>query len=164
MLTLRNQGLIGTDTSEWVPGGPIGLSDAVPVTATDVVIMLGTNDRGSTVQPRTPSKISDNIEAMVTWLQANRPGVRIILMSNLLCRNAQEQGGGGTFYFHSSEGSRAIARLAQRKSLGFIDVYGRTAEEALKGTNYLISDDIHFSDAGHMAIFDLWIERLGVAP
>lgn len=155
-LIVRNQGLIGTNSNEWLPTGSIGLSSAVPSSCNFAIIMLGTNDRNQAFDPKYPNRTADNLHSIYTWLQANRANLKPILASNIKPKGDKEQGGGGlTYHYNSSETSRAIAELSERLGLGFIDIYGKSARDDLTGVSYLVADQLHLSDAGHVSVFDL---------
>lgn len=149
-----NQGIVGTTSTSWLPAGAL-LSAAVPSNATHAMIMLGTNDRAASAQPRQSAKVADNVEAIVTWLLANRPEIQPLIYSPPIARGNSEQGGAGTFYFTASEVGRALGAMCARKGYAFVDLNAELKAAELAGANPLVADDLHLSDAGHLARFNL---------
>ncbi|RYC10081.1 SGNH/GDSL hydrolase family protein [Ciceribacter ferrooxidans] len=146
-----NQGIIGTMSTEWVPTGTL-LADGLTADSNHVVIQLGTNDRGHTTQPRAPQQIIDSLTTIITWIGENRPNANIALMAPPQAIGTSEEGGGGTYYYSTAEVSQAIAMVARRLGLPFLDNYAMTAQLGINGDTFL-SDNLHPNDFGHSEMF-----------
>lgn len=157
---ILNQGLIGTNAGEWLPGGSL-LAGAVPSTATHALLQLGTNDRGSTTFPRDAVRLYQDLISIIDWLAINRPGLKVCLMAPPHAQSNAEEGGtgGGTYYFKASEVARAVSQVAVARALPFRDNYATTRLREING-EACFSDGLHLNDAGNAAVFQSLVEML----
>lgn len=147
-----NQGIIGTMSTEWTPAGTL-LSDGLAAESTHAIIQLGTNDRGHTTQPRSPQQIIDSLATISDWIGTNRRNTRVALMAPPQATGTSEEGGGGgTYYYSTPEVSQAVAMVARRRGLPFLDNFALTAQLGINGDTFL-SDNLHPNDFGHAEIF-----------
>ncbi len=146
-LTVRNNGIIGTNTWAWRGGGDL-LSTGVPADTTHLIVQLGTNDRGFAGGPLSPGGaegVYNNLNSCLDWLAANRPGAKVILMAPPYAPNDGAYGG-------SDDVARAVRRVAEVRGVGYIDNHGLTYGMQVLGDDWLM-DGLHPNDAGHRAIY-----------
>lgn len=149
-----NNGIIGTNSGQWLPGGTL-LADGWPINATDAFIMLGTNDRPALATPQDAVRLERNLGTMVDWGVANRPFTSPVLMTSVRAVGSYEEPGNpGTYFFSSSEVALANARVAAKKKLPLIDLYGEANRIIVRGDNPL-DDGLHWGDLGHRAVFEV---------
>ncbi|MEY8206004.1 MAG: SGNH/GDSL hydrolase family protein, partial [Bermanella sp.] len=155
-LTFTNNGLIGTNTKQWLPEGSL-LAAAVPVSATHLFIQLGTNDRAIAAEsllPISPVRVGINLRLIVDWLRINRPDTKVILMAPPKALGTADQYGDPAKYFASSDDiAREVANLADDMGLAFISNYDPTCILDLNGEVFL-ADNLHPNDYGHSKIFE----------
>lgn len=147
VVSFANNGLIGTNTSEWLPSGSL-LAGGVPADSTHVVIQLGTNDRDMAAGASYPAGAAgtyQNLIDIVTWLRTNRPLANVVLMAPPYTPADGPQGSSG-------EIAVAVRRAATVLGTGFIDNWGATYELAMGGETWL-ADGIHPNNAGHRSMF-----------
>lgn len=150
LLRVRNAGVSGTSTSDWMPSGSL-LESSISSTATHVFIQLGTNDRG--IAPKLPNAFYQNLGAICDWISINRPSAKIILMCANRAEGAAEVEGNPSVYGYGMlEVRNHIGRVASERGLDFIDHYALTAKMFVDGDSYT-TDLLHPNDAGHKAIY-----------
>nr|WP_285813917.1 SGNH/GDSL hydrolase family protein [Klebsiella pneumoniae] len=143
-----NSGIIGTNTAEWLPGGTLLVSAALPTNVTHILIQLGTNDRGMATGSSYMAGAQGtfvNLNAIVNSLRSSYPGVRIILI-------APPYAPTDSAYGSSDEIARAVRRAARVLECGFIDQYSATLEVEMQGESWL-SDGLHPNDYGYRTMF-----------
>ncbi|MGF2378826.1 SGNH/GDSL hydrolase family protein [Klebsiella sp. 20_CIP_Kleb] len=146
--SVMNSGLIGTNTAEWLPGGTLLVSAALPTNVTHILIQLGTNDRGMATGSSYMAGAQGtfvNLNAIVNSLRSSYPGVRIILI-------APPYAPTDSAYGSSDEIARAVRRAARVLECGFIDQYSATLEVEMQGESWL-SDGLHPNDYGYRTMF-----------
>ncbi|HCO7395045.1 TPA: SGNH/GDSL hydrolase family protein [Escherichia coli] len=146
--SVMNSGLIGTNTAEWLPGGTLLVSAALPTNVTHILIQLGTNDRGMATGSSYMAGAQGtfvNLNAIVNSLRSSYPGVRIILI-------APPYAPTDSAYGSSDEIARAVRRAAKVLECGFIDQYSATLEVEMQGESWL-SDGLHPNDYGYRTMF-----------
>ncbi|MEO3479379.1 GDSL-type esterase/lipase family protein [Phaeobacter sp. CAU 1743] len=151
-LRFSNNGLIGTNSEEWLPAGAL-LDGGVPEETTHLFVQLGTNDRAQAPEATLPAgelRTSINLRQIVEWLKANRQNVHVILMAPPMATN-DEQGDAVTFNASTDDLAREIAQLADEMGCGFIDNYTCTNLEFVDGVSFL-ADGLHPNDSGHTVI------------
>lgn len=149
ILTVKNDGIIGRSTADWLPGK--GLLD-VSVQTRDkyVFVMLGTNDRAQTNQPTSPSRITENLFSIVNWLNTQRPLANPIL----LCANEADQDAVSPYFYDMNSVRSAISAVATARSIDMVDFYEVTRDALSEGANYLAdSDPLHPGTLGHYLMF-----------
>lgn len=147
--SVMNSGIIGTNTGEWLPGGSLLVSAALPTNVTHILIQLGTNDRGMAAGPSYLAGAQGTFSNLVTIVKSLRnsyPGVKIILVAPPY---APDDGDYGS----SDEVARAVRRAARVLECGFVDQYSATLEVELQGESWLNSDRLHPNDYGHRVMF-----------
>lgn len=154
-VTLANDGLIGTDTSEWLPTGSL-LPASIAATDDFVFVMLGTNDRASVAVPLTSAKTTNNLRTIANYLTGL--GKKVVLMAaNSVTQNE------GAFYYKQLDVTSAIARLAVELKLDYIDHFRLTDLYRQKALAYL-DDGLHPNDVGHALMAKNIINALERAP
>lgn len=153
-LNFRNNGIIGRSTANWLPGAGL-LDSAVTTSDSYLLIMLGTNDRAQTNQPTSPSRITENLFAILSWLQTQRPLARPIL----LCANEADQDVGATYFYDMHDVRGAISVAAHSKAVDFVDFYEVTRAALTAGLPYL-SDGLHPNDLGHFLMSRVIIDAV----
>ncbi|HIF0595406.1 TPA: GDSL-type esterase/lipase family protein [Klebsiella pneumoniae] len=146
--SVMNSGIIGTNTAEWLPGGTLLVSAALPTNVTHILIQLGTNDRGMATGSSYMAGAQGtfvNLNAIVNSLRSSYPGVRIILI-------APPYAPTDSAYGSSDEIARAVRRAARVLECGYIDQYSATLEVEMQGESWL-SDGLHPNDYGYRTMF-----------
>lgn len=149
ILTVKNNGIIGRSTNDWLPNGSL-LKDAVQTRDKYVFIMLGTNDRGQNNQPTSPSRITENLFSIINWLNSQRPVANIVLIS----ANEANQNAAPPYFYDMHQVRIGVASAASKRSIDMIDFYEITREAYTQGITYLADgDDLHIGDLGHYLFF-----------
>lgn len=154
VVALANNGLIGTNTSEWLPGGSL-LSGAVAPDRNFVFIQLGTNDRdmaAGTGYPAGSAGTYQNLIDIVTWLRDNRPGIGVILVAPSYVPVDGPQGS-------SNQVAAAVRRAAGVLGTGYIDNFSPTHEAMLAGETVL-ADGIHENNLGYRYEFQNFLRSI----
>lgn len=149
ILTVKNDGIIGRSTADWLPGKGL-LDESVQTRDKYVFVMLGTNDRAQTNQPTSPSRITENLFSIVNWLNTQRPLANPIL----LCANEANQDAESPYFYDMNSVRSAISAVATARSIDMVDFYEVTREALSEGANYLAdSDPLHPGTLGHYLMF-----------
>ncbi len=149
ILTVKNDGIIGRSTADWLPGKGL-LDESVQTRDKYVFVMLGTNDRAQTNQPTSPSRITENLFSIVNWLNTQRPLANPIL----LCANEANQDAESPYFYDMNSVRSAISAVATARSIDMVDFYEVTREALSEGANYLAdSDPLHPGALGHYLMF-----------
>lgn len=161
-LTFTNNGLIGTNSEQWLPEGGL-LSDGVPETTTHLFIQLGTNDRSQAAKSTLPANVvrtSINIRSIVEWLKINRPSMKIILMAPPMALGNSDQYGRPTVYHSSTDDlARESQMLAAELDIAFINNYSVTNQANISGQTFL-ADDLHLNDLGNQIVFENIVDSI----
>lgn len=147
IMSFANNGLNGSNSSEWLPGGDL-LSGGVPADTTHIIIQLGTNDRAMSAGAAYPAGAAgtyQNLVDIVTWLRENRPLALVTLMAPPYTPGERDYGDSG-------QEAVAVRRAAKALGTGFIDNWSHTYEVALTGEVWL-ADGIHPNQNGHRYMF-----------
>ncbi|UFH28836.1 SGNH/GDSL hydrolase family protein [Pseudomonas sp. CIP-10] len=154
-IRIANDGLIGTNTVEWLPGGSL-LPASVASDDTHVFVQLGTNDRGRTAVPNDPVRTKRNLEAIADYL-VNVLGKQLVLMAANFA--TIDYPSDATYKYSQADVSRMIAQVVGKFSCGHVDNYHATLKQKLAGENFL-SDGLHPNDTGHMQMFKNIVDSL----
>lgn len=159
LIALRNNGLSGSSTATWLPtASPVILSDAVPADTTHLLVKLGTNDRGT----KGVTNLTDNLKAIVAWIQANRPAVKISLSAPPKAAPEFDFPGNAAYYYSTGTTRDAVYRVATELGLSFVDFYAATARYELTAgstTSYL-DDGLHPNNAGYAEMFRAFTQAI----
>lgn len=162
LIALRNNGLSGSSTATWLPtASPVILSDAVPADTTHLLIKLGTNDRGT----KGVTNLTDNLKAIVAWIQANRPAIKISLSAPPKAAPEFDFPGNAAYYYSTGTARDAVYRVATELGLSFVDLYAATAAYELTVgsiTSYL-DDGLHPNNAGYAEMFRAFTQAITTA-
>lgn len=162
LIALRNNGLSGSSTATWLPtASPVILGDAVPADTTHLLIKLGTNDRGT----KGVTNLTDNLKAIVAWIQANRPAIKISLSAPPKAAPEFDFPGNAAYYYSTGTARDAVYRVATELGLSFVDLYAATAAyELIAGstTSYL-DDGLHPNNAGYAEMFRAFTQAITTA-
>ena len=152
LIALRNNGLSGSSTATWLPtASPSILGDAVPADTTHLLVKLGTNDRGV----KGVTNLTDNLKAIVAWLQAARPGLKIGLTAPPKAAPDFDFPGNSAYYYSTGTVRDAVQRVSVDLGLSLLDTYAATARYELTAgstTSYLL-DGLHPNDTGYAEMF-----------
>lgn len=159
LIALRNNGLSGSSTATWLPtASPVILSDAVPADTTHLLIKLGTNDRGV----KGVTNLTDNLKAIVAWIQANRPAVKISLSAPPKAAPEFDFPGNAAYYYSTGTVRDAVYRVATELGLSFVDFYAATASYELTtgSTASYLDDGLHPNNAGYAEMFRAFTQAI----
>ncbi|WP_151720788.1 SGNH/GDSL hydrolase family protein [Gemmobacter serpentinus] len=147
LLQVANDGIIGRNVTQWLPGG--GLLTGAQVQDHEwVMINLGTNSR--ITQPGTinePLKVTSGLIEIVQALQTAGKSV-ILLTPNLATGTMDVDGSPSTYSFGQRDVRRAIQDAARQLKVACIDLFGPTYLAHQEGLGVL-ADGLHPSDLGH---------------
>lgn len=146
---VRNQGIYGSRTEQWLPTASNGLFAGVLPEDEFVFIMLGTNDNATL-----PAAVMQaNLEIIIAKLIEN--GKSVILMSP-----PPELSTDGSF--RTWETAVAYDRLAAKFDLPLIDNFRAfmALDPAEVASTYIAGDRVHLTDKGHELIFNNIVETL----
>jgi len=148
LFQFANDGIIGTSTANWSPGGNL-LTGSLVQPHEFVMINLGTNSRGiAEAGVDAPQRVKEGLAAIIGALS----GKDIILLAPPAVAPAGDMEGAPSVYaFPQRDVRRAVAETAETFGLPFIDLFAPTAMEAARGVD-LIDDNLHPNDAGHTFI------------
>lgn len=159
LIALRNNGLSGSSTATWLPtASPVILSDAVPADTTHLLVKLGTNDRGT----KGVTNLTDNLKAIVAWIQANRPAVKISLSAPPKAAPEFDFPGNAAYYYSTGTVRDAVYRVATELGLSFVDFYAATASYELTtgSTASYLDDGLHPNNAGYAEMFAAFTQAI----
>lgn len=159
LIALRNNGLSGSSTATWLPtASPVILSDAVPADTTHLLVKLGTNDRGT----KGVTNLTDNLKAIVAWIQANRPAVKISLSAPPKAAPEFDFPGNAAYYYSTGTVRDAVYRVATELGLSFVDFYAATASYELTtgSTASYLDDGLHPNNAGYAEMFRAFTQAI----
>lgn len=144
-IRVANDGLIGTNTAEWLPGAG-RLSASIANDDTHVFVQLGTNDRALTTEPNDPARTKRNLLAIADYA-INARGKSLILMAANYADTDYPTAPASKY--SQADVARVIAQVATSLGCGYIDNYSATLKLKLAGTSFL-ADGLHPNDAGHL--------------
>ena len=154
-IRFANDGLIGTNTKEWLPSGVL-LPNSIANDDTHVLVQLGTNDRASTYDPNDPARTKRALESIADYI-INARGKSLVLMA---ANYADDDYPLLTqFKYSQADVARVVAQLAGELGCGYVDNYHATLKQKLAGQAFL-ADRLHPNDAGHMQMFINFVDSL----
>ncbi|MDX0312836.1 hypothetical protein GOC54_17405 [Sinorhizobium meliloti] len=143
-LQVRNQGIIGVQSSRWLPTGT--LWSGIAATDNIVLCQLGTNDRiGALGFSLRPQKLRDNLNTIGEQLKAD--GKLLVLATPPKAAPTSDYPivPPPSYYFDTADAAQAVRLAAQDLKVSVIDHFQNFA------INYatLLADGIHPDDDGH---------------
>ena len=147
-IRVSNDGLIGTNTQEWLPAAG-RLSASVASDDTHVFVQLGTNDRALTTEPNDPVRTKRNLVAIADYIIHSRGKGLVLMAANYADLDYPSM---ITAKYSQADVARMIAQVASKFGCGYIDNYRATLKQKLAGEACL-ADGLHPNDAGHLQTF-----------
>ena len=147
-IRVSNDGLIGTNTQEWLPAAG-RLSASVASDDTHVFVQLGTNDRALTTEPNDPVRTKRNLVAIADYIIHSRGKGLVLMAANYADLDYPSM---ITAKYSQADVARMIAQVASKFGCGYIDNYRATLKQKLAGEAFL-ADGLHPNDAGHLQTF-----------
>lgn len=154
-IRVANDGLIGTNTLEWLPTAG-RLSASVADDDTHVFVQLGTNDRALTTEPNDPVRTKRNLVAISDYIINARGKSLVLMAANYADLDYPSL---VTAKYSQADVARMIAQVASNFSCGYIDNYRATLKQKLTGEVFL-ADGLHPNNAGHLQKFKNIIDCL----
>lgn len=154
-IRVANDGLIGTNTLEWLPTAG-RLSASVANDDTHVFVQLGTNDRALTTEPNDPVRTKRNLAAIADYIINSRGKNLVLMAANYADLDYPSM---VTAKYSQADVARMIAQVASNFSCGYIDNYRATLQQKLAGQVFL-ADGLHPNDSGHLKIFNNAVDGL----
>ena len=154
-IRIANDGLIGTNTQEWLPAAG-RLSASVASDDTHVFVQLGTNDRALTTEPNDPVRTKRNLVAIADYITNVRGKNLVLMAANYADLDYPSM---VTAKYSQADVARMVAQVASSFGCGYIDNYRATLKKKLGGVVFL-ADGLHPNDPGHMQIFDNIVDGL----
>jgi len=154
-IRVANDGLIGTNTLEWLPTAG-RLSASVANDDTHVIVQLGTNDRALTTEPNDPVRTKRNLAAIADYIINARGKSLVLMAANYADLDYPSM---VTAKYSQADVARMIAQVASNFSCGYIDNYRATLKQKLTGEVFL-ADGLHPNNAGHLQKFKNIIDCL----
>jgi|GEM_PF-1730730 lysophospholipase L1-like esterase len=148
-----NDGIIGSNTTRWVPGGPL-LDDSTSPGDEVVMIQLGTNNRTQS-SSNSPKIFRAQLIQIVDYLLGLEK--KVVLLASCVATESNEQGVGRVL--HMDEIAAIIKSVAEERSLDYIDQYSTTLQHYLDGED-ILPDGLHPNDEGHRIMFNNIKSRL----
>jgi lysophospholipase L1-like esterase len=154
LVRVRNQGIIGRDSANWLPEG--ALYPGIDSGDGFVIAMIGTNDRVF-VSGRNnhPDRLRRNLQMIGNQLKSD--GKKLILMTPP--RPIPDYPELTVYRFDAQDASNAIRQAAVDLDVPVIDNF---AALAVVKDDSLLSDGLHQNDAGHRALFHNVLTSLGL--
>ncbi|RVI19973.1 hypothetical protein CN200_01625 [Sinorhizobium meliloti] len=152
-LQVRNQGIIGVQSSRWLPTGT--LWSGIAATDNIVLCQLGTNDRiGAPGFSLRPQKLRDNLNTIGSQLKAD--GKLLVLATPPKAAPTSDYPivPPPQYNFDTADAAQAVRLAAQDLKVSVIDHFQNFA------INYasLLADGIHPNDAGYQVMYkDGWV-------
>ena len=147
-IRVSNDGLIGTNTQEWLPNAG-RLPASVSNDDTHVFVQLGTNDRALTTEPNDPVRTKRNLVAIANYITNVRGKSLVLMAANYADLDYPSM---VSAKYSQADVARMIAQVASSFGCGYIDNYRATLKQKLAGQAFL-ADGLHPNDSGHMQIF-----------
>jgi lysophospholipase L1-like esterase len=115
-----------------------------------IVLLAGTNNIGANPKPDTAVGTAKGIEAIIKTCKAKAPGATVILMA-IFPRNDSELSNGAI-----NETNGLIAKLADGKTVRFLDINDQLADKNGKLFEGMTVDKLHLSLNG----YEVWAKNL----
>ncbi|MPS76590.1 MAG: hypothetical protein E2591_00780 [Achromobacter sp.] len=151
VIRVVNQGISGTSSASWLPSAPNGrrlLVDGVPVSATDILLALGTNDRIGSATPANTTWHQNNMAQVLSWLVANRSSLSVTLLAGYA--TLDEEG----MVYQQRDIARCQQNLARMFGVSFLNLYPQMRDAIEDGQQIFSGSDLlHPNDAGHALVF-----------
>jgi lysophospholipase L1-like esterase len=147
-IRVANDGLIGTNTQEWLPTGSL-LPASVANDDTHVIFQGGTNDRQQTTEPNDPVRTKRNLAAIADYITKVRGKSLVLMAANYADTDYPSL---VTAKYSQADVARMVAQVAADVGCGYIDNYRATLKQKLAGEVFL-ADGLHPNDPGHLQIF-----------
>ena len=154
-IRFANDGLIGTNTQEWLPTGKL-LPASVAIDDTHVFVQLGTNDRSLTTEPNDPVRTKRNLKEIADYITRVRGKKLVMMAANFADDDYPSL---GSAKYSQADVARIVAQVSAEVGCGHIDNYSATLKQKLAGESFL-ADRLHPNDSGHMRIFNNITENL----
>ena len=154
-IRVANDGLIGTNTQEWLPTG-ILLPASVANDDTHVWFQGGTNDRQQTTEPNDPVRTKRNVKAISDYVMKVRGKSLVLMAANYADTDYPSL---VTAKYSQADVARMVAQVAAEVGCGYIDNYSATLKQKLAGEVFL-ADGLHPNDPGHWRIFENIVDNL----
>lgn len=153
VIRVVNQGISGTSSASWLPTPATDrllLTEGIALSATDIIIALGTNDRGASTPPANTTWHQSNMAQILRWLQTNRPHATVTMVAGYATLEEE-----GKFYTQR-ELARCQQNLARLFGVSFLNLYPQM-RDALDAGQQLFSeaDPLHPNEAGHKLVFQI---------
>lgn len=154
-IRVANDGLIGTNTQEWLPTGSL-LPASVANDDTHVFVQLGTNDRALTTEPNDPIRTKRNLKAITDYITKVRGKSLVLMAANYAYTDYPSV---PTIKYSQADVARMVAQVAAEMGCGYIDNYSATLKQKLAGEVFL-ADSLHPNNPGHLQIFKNTVDNL----
>lgn len=139
-LTVQNQGIIGTNSGEWLPGGTL-FDDGIAAEDDIVLIDLGTNDRSTY---SSPVRLEMNLRTIVAQLKAD--GKIVVLQTP--CKAVSDLPAITLTNFDLSQAAAVVRKIGAEMGVSVIDNYAAFATNPTLADFHPVDDSLHFNDAG----------------
>lgn len=151
-IRVANQGVIGTNSSEWLPGGNL-LPAAVRGTDTSAFVALGTNNR----QQLYPERFKRDLVQIIRHLRgAHNLGV-VLVADSATDETIDYPYPGRSEKFGLQDIRRMVLEVAREEDADVIDLYDITRQLILDGETLHSLDKIHENELGHKTKFErIW--------
>lgn len=144
-LRVKNQGIIGTITGEWLPGQPL-YDGALDARDDIVVIDLGTNDRSAY---RSAARTEANLRTMVSALIA---AGRVVILQTP-CQAISDLPSNETYNFDLAAVAGAVRKVGADLGVSVIDNHASLSSAPDPAALHPAGDGLHFNDAGQALRF-----------
>lgn len=155
-IKVANDGISGTNTSEWLPGTALYTGSVQP-TDEFVFVQLGTNDRGGSTIPKNVVKTRENLRAIASDLRTVK-AKEVILMA----ANASTTEDPATYFYTQGDVARETVSLGKELGIDVIDHFTPTSQALAEG-QVILADGLHPNDAGYFLMFKNIIRLLEAA-
>lgn len=154
-LQVRNQGIIGVQSSRWLPTGT--LWSGIAATDNIVLCQLGTNDRiGASGFSLRPQKLRDNLNTIGAALKAAGKVVVLATPPKAAPTSDFPIVPPPQYNFDTADAAQAVRLAAQDLKVSVIDHFQNFSIDYAT----LLADGIHPNDAGYMVIFNAWVSKI----
>lgn len=152
VIRVVNQGISGTTAISWSPQAPASrqlLVDGMPLSVSDVIVALGTNDRLGMATPANSTRFEDGVGQIVQWLKSNRPKADLLLLGAYATLDDDAEKA-----FSQRDVTRSLFNVASRFNISAFSPY-QQMRDAMDDGQALFSpgEKVHPNDAGHKAVF-----------
>ena len=157
---MANDGIVGATTLSWLTH--VTLAQAIQPTDSHVFVMLGTNDRITSVNPewRSVYGLFSRLTQIVRDIRILAPNADITLLSaNAVTQN---EGAGSPYAFTMRTVDTVVRDVAANSLCGFVSQYALTLQDKIDGEN-ITPDGLHPGDPTQRKMFDNLKDRLQVS-